>query len=235
MTQRQLTQSLDDMFDVKGPDVDPAAAQWHNWAAKTSKQSVKDLNLSLFPFDSILKQQSRSSQTNSPSSVSPSQSSQRPSSSSPSSPSTQQQQQDDHAKEVVVDKRPAFMNNTIQHLFTDPPHCFCRQVASRSETDAFGVTYDCHLMTTDTPSTTGICGFHIHHDAWRAIGDMIRKDQLVDPNDPELSTCPWFNFTFCVTFSLSNTYKKQSPRGPNCFCQRQVELGFDKIYLVYNV
>jgi hypothetical protein len=127
------------------------------------------------------------------------------------------------------------MNANIQHLFSDPPHCFCRQVASRSERPFFGVTYDCHHMnssytTTDSESaatdssTTTICGFHVHERAWRSIGALIQSENIIHKNDPELATCPFFNFTFCVTFNLSNTMKKSSPPGPECFCKRPVIL-----------
>lgn len=229
MTRRDLADSIDDIFEVQDSHVDPGAAQWHNWAVKASQQSVKDSTLAgLLPFESTFYSQARSSRHVTPSSTS-SNSSHPQSSPVPSSSSSSI----DVKEEPVDDIKPAYMNANIQHLFSDPPHCFCRLVASRSETPYFGVTYDCHHMkapytTTDnkkcSATTTTICGFHVHERAWKAIGALIQSDNIIHKNNPELSTCPYFNFTFCVTFNLSNTMKKSSPRGPECFCKRPVIL-----------
>ncbi|KAI9301353.1 hypothetical protein BJ944DRAFT_169233, partial [Cunninghamella echinulata] len=40
--------------------------------------------------------------------------------------------------------------------------------------------------------------------------------------NPELSTCPFFNFTFCVAFRMTNDFKKLSPPVPKCFCNLRV-------------
>lgn len=117
------------------------------------------------------------------------------------------------------------MTDSIRHLFSDPPLCFCRKPASRSETLEYGVLYDCHWMNHANDQTNIICGFHIHNAAWRTMGETIDSSQYVDKHHPELVTCPYFNFTFCVAFNLTNTIKTSSPRGrPQCFCQRQVIL-----------
>ncbi|ORZ21268.1 hypothetical protein BCR42DRAFT_320899, partial [Absidia repens] len=65
---------------------------------------------------------------------------------------------------------------------------------------------------------THICGFHVHQQAWQEIGDLVKSKQVVNKTNQELSTCPCFNFTFCVTFCLSNAMKRSSPPAPRCFC-----------------
>ena len=112
-----------------------------------------------------------------------------------------------------------------KHL-RDPPLCFCNQTAHMSET-ALGTMYDCHNIQDDKAQK--ICGFHIHGRAW----NMFRERGHLDVNDPELSVCPYFNFTFCVRFRVINDYSKQTLTVPRCFCGLRVKMAEQNDRLVF--
>ncbi|CAO3611336.1 unnamed protein product [Cunninghamella echinulata] len=67
-----------------------------------------------------------------------------------------------------------------------------------------------------------ICSFHVHYNAWSTISKQVHNNIPIDPMNPELSTCPFFNFTFCVAFRMTNNFKKLSPPVPKCFCNLRV-------------
>ncbi|KAI9271632.1 hypothetical protein BDA99DRAFT_534120 [Phascolomyces articulosus] len=101
----------------------------------------------------------------------------------------------------------------------NPPVCFCGKPAYSHDTD-LGMMYDCHGF--ENKDTKRICGFHVHARAWDQFRQQLVKGQDVDQHDPELSICPFFNFTFCVIFFYINDYPKRFPPTPKCFCNLQV-------------
>ncbi|KAK9718166.1 hypothetical protein K7432_005709 [Basidiobolus ranarum] len=74
------------------------------------------------------------------------------------------------------------------------------------------------------PTQDKICGFHIHKKAWDSFFSGKTSVHLNNDNfqHRELKLCPFFNFTFCVYFRLSNAYSKQYPVTPTCFCGGRV-------------
>src|SRR6185312_11059743 len=52
-----------------------------------------------------------------------------------------------------------------------------------------------------------------HKDAWDSF-----LEGKIDPKHPELSVCPYFNYTFCVFFNTKNIYKISFPPAPKCHC-----------------
>lgn len=125
-------------------------------------------------------------------------------------------------------------------LMPDPPLCFCKKPASCTKT-TLGVIYECHDMKYEisgssakdigaygrrksiSPSQSQVCAFHVHKEAWDRYRERLRNGKPLDETDDELKQCAAFNFTFCTLFRTSNTYPKESPRLPRCFCNRPVK------------
>ncbi|CAG8472610.1 10613_t:CDS:2 [Cetraspora pellucida] len=129
----------------------------------------------------------------------------------------------------------------------DTPYCFCKKPASPAYSEEFGLIYECANMhqnfwkkasddysnsnrNGDEPSKISanplkptICGFHIHKDTWDAFFD---NPDRIYPYHPELSTCPFFNFTFCAYFRMRNNYPLSHPPPPLCFCGTPVVMRF---------
>ncbi|KAJ8656300.1 hypothetical protein O0I10_008094 [Lichtheimia ornata] len=114
----------------------------------------------------------------------------------------------------------------IRKHMRDPPLCFCNKKAHRSET-ALGTMYDCHNLQDEKAQK--ICGFHIHGKAW----STFRERGRLDADDPELSVCPYFNFTFCVRFRVINDYSKQTLAVPRCFCGLRVKMAEQNDRIVF--
>jgi len=65
-----------------------------------------------------------------------------------------------------------------------------------------------------------ICGFHVHQPIWSELcyGRGSQK------NHPELNTCPFFNFTYCVFFETINGFPINTPSVPRCYCNKPIVL-----------
>ncbi|CAJ0908988.1 1153_t:CDS:2 [Entrophospora sp. SA101] len=65
-----------------------------------------------------------------------------------------------------------------------------------------------------------ICGFHVHQPIWNELcyGRGSQK------NHPELNTCPFFNFTYCVFFETINGFPINTPSVPRCYCNKPIVL-----------
>ncbi|KAI9321488.1 hypothetical protein BX666DRAFT_985338 [Dichotomocladium elegans] len=106
----------------------------------------------------------------------------------------------------------------------DMPFCFCGKPALLSETD-LGPMYNCCRLGCDSlPASKYICGFHVHKRAWNYFRGKLLGGSDIDPDDCELSVCPYFNYTFCVMFGVINGYAKSFPPPPNCFCGLAVKM-----------
>ncbi|CAG8823559.1 7285_t:CDS:1, partial [Gigaspora margarita] len=73
------------------------------------------------------------------------------------------------------------------------------------------------------PRRPAICGFHIHKDTWDIFFD---NPDRINPYHSELSTCSFFNFTFCAYFRKRNNYPLGHPPPPHCFCGIPVVMRF---------
>lgn len=103
----------------------------------------------------------------------------------------------------------------------DPPLCFCGKLARKTTIYGHGVLYDCHWWTVE--SEKRICGFHIHGYAWDMFRKVLETGKHFSEHDPELRTCPYFNYTFCVLFHITNGYLvRHLKTSPKCFCQLPV-------------
>ncbi|KAI8142612.1 hypothetical protein BJV82DRAFT_615499 [Fennellomyces sp. T-0311] len=107
----------------------------------------------------------------------------------------------------------------------DPPVCYCGKTAYRSESD-LGVMYDCYRMEKNGGK---ICGFHVHQRAWDNFRERLKRNQDLDEHDPELMICPYFNYTFCVSFLYINDYARRYPKPPTCFCNLQVAISEEHV------
>ncbi|CAG8455252.1 25052_t:CDS:2, partial [Dentiscutata erythropus] len=129
----------------------------------------------------------------------------------------------------------------------DTPYCFCKKPASPAYSEEFGLIYECANMhqnfwmkAYDDNSTSNkkdnepsknsvkssrpaICGFHIHKDTWDIFFD---NPDRINPFHSELSTCSFFNFTFCAYFRKRNNYSLGHPPPPLCFCGVPVVMRF---------
>ncbi|CAJ0639452.1 8007_t:CDS:2 [Entrophospora sp. SA101] len=65
-----------------------------------------------------------------------------------------------------------------------------------------------------------ICAFHVHQPIWN---EMCRGESL-NNNHPELNTCPFFNFTFCVIFNTITEFPINIPAVPRCYCGKPIVL-----------
>lgn len=204
MIRKQSSPSLEADMSLGSSQTDPSAAQWNSFAARVSKQAAaKD------PF-------SKSPVTSPNHSTTVRHSQQRP------LPANNVHLSNHYQNHKIHRPIPATgdLSNTGHHLFSEHPLCFCQKLASRSESGEYGVIYDCHYFSAS--SNKNICGFHVHQQAWQKMGAVIKKKQIVD--DPELHSCPYFNFTYCVVFRTTNTSKKSSPLSPRCFCNKRARM-----------
>ncbi|ORX85219.1 hypothetical protein K493DRAFT_341818 [Basidiobolus meristosporus CBS 931.73] len=86
---------------------------------------------------------------------------------------------------------------------------------------------DCsYTPHSENDSQPKICGFHIHKKAWDSFffGKMPPYRYNDNFEHKELKLCPYFNFTFCVYFRLSNPFAKQYHITPTCFCGQNVTI-----------
>ncbi|KAI8339078.1 hypothetical protein BC941DRAFT_422028 [Chlamydoabsidia padenii] len=214
MIRRCSSHLLEDDLSLDGPQTDPSAAQWNNFAAMVSKQAVTKDSPTKAPVTSP----NHSTSTRN----------QRPLTSTVDDNHhqhyynnrhtyKQQQKQLGHSPPQTVD-----LNSTSLNLFSEPPLCFCQKLASRSVSEEHGVIYDCHNMSGVLKQK--MCGFHVHQQAWQRMGNQVKTKQVVDKDDPELWSCPYFNFTYCVVFRVTNQAKKASPLPPRCFCNKRTIL-----------
>ncbi|ORZ02737.1 hypothetical protein BCR43DRAFT_482093 [Syncephalastrum racemosum] len=105
----------------------------------------------------------------------------------------------------------------------DPPVCFCGKQAYRTQDVILGTVYDCHY-TDNAAFPRGvrcsgmICGFHIHKEVYDQFRRQLQQGKDIDKQDPELTVCPYFNFTACALLGMTNTYAKRTPPVTKCFC-----------------
>ncbi|CAG8499537.1 11149_t:CDS:2 [Paraglomus occultum] len=83
-------------------------------------------------------------------------------------------------------------------------------------------------INTKSSKSDYVCGFHVHKDAW----DSFLAGEI-DPRHPELSVCPYFNYTFCVFFEERNTYKLAFPPTPKCHCGFPVTIRYSHTHFKY--
>ncbi|KAI8378010.1 uncharacterized protein BYT42DRAFT_605547 [Radiomyces spectabilis] len=220
------TRSFDPARSVTAtPTIDPAAVDWHDFAARQSKNRTdKGTTPAPAPPPTRFSRARTTHTTPTTRHYRPSSAQGRYDSSNPKPPI--------HTEWSIAKKLTCM---------PDPPLCFCGKPASRRRTPEFGPILDCHYFTpcnklsesqrqtdTDQPpppkSRSNICGFHVHQRPWDEFRQRLRDGNDIDPCDSELDICPSFNYTFCVIFRANNPYKKTTPPPPKCFCNMPVIL-----------
>jgi hypothetical protein len=116
----------------------------------------------------------------------------------------------------------------LDKILPSLPLCFCNKPAYRSFTLEYGPILECgnYQLAADNNhiKIKYVCGFHVHERSWNKLRKKLSEGGLITADHPELTTCPLYNFTFCVTFYLTNQYPKCPPSLPVCFCNRTVIL-----------
>ncbi|KAG0187073.1 hypothetical protein DFQ28_006910 [Apophysomyces sp. BC1034] len=220
MPPRYRTRPIDHIKPMESlSTIDPAAVQWHDFAAKEMQQEMIK--------QETIQTKQKLVQSNSTLKALPSPTFCRTKLEHATSKPKQQSSSDSIVSEKL-------------RLIPDPPLCFCGKLASRRDTAEFGVVFDCHYMSTMSLSTVDppqevkntrptkrcrhICGFHIHQRPWDHYRQELHDGKELNPCNSELNICPAFNFTFCVVFSMTNIFRKSSPLVPKCFCNVPVIL-----------
>jgi hypothetical protein len=113
-------------------------------------------------------------------------------------------------------------------LLSYPFCCFCGKLAHRRYSLNYGILLECsnyRMNPNEDHVTKRVCGFHVHEASWKIFLQRFQDGGAVDSGYSELSTCPQYNFTFCVTFCVNSKYKLEPPMGlPKCYCNKHVEL-----------
>ncbi|KAI9249194.1 hypothetical protein BDA99DRAFT_223312 [Phascolomyces articulosus] len=66
-----------------------------------------------------------------------------------------------------------------------------------------------------------VCLFHVHKDFWDVCRRKLHEGRPIDKLDPALSSCPAFNFVFCLILRQQNALSKRTHLiPPNCYCNR---------------
>ena len=134
-----------------------------------------------------------------------------------------------------IEKKPSYKPTADQlaNMTADMPLCFCKKPAHRSFTKEYGPILECALFNESKDNnnkSTALkkkytCGFHVHELSWIKLRDAFLRGEVIEAEYPELRACPLYNFTYCVSFHINNTYEKVPPlRLPDCFCGKTVNL-----------
>ncbi|KAL0083000.1 hypothetical protein J3Q64DRAFT_1850188 [Phycomyces blakesleeanus] len=109
-------------------------------------------------------------------------------------------------------------------IIPDSPLCFCKLPASKTDTPAFGIIFECHHFDFEQrlpkhKNGRYVCAFHVHERPWNKFRKQLKNTGSIDSYDFELDVCPVFNYTSCVILETFNRYLKRPCFPIKCFCE----------------